>query len=189
MKAIIDCGAHQGSIIRYFQKHPSYGSDFQYYAFECNPVLVDKNYGPSVIAIRKAVWILDGQLKLYMNLNSKMDQGHSVYGDKITGHLDPEHPVTVECIDFSKWLKETFTADDYVVIKMNVEGAEYDVLEKCIADGTINLVNELFIRWHIAKLRSMDRSRHNQLVKDINDIDGLKVSTNYDIIRQRAKYD
>ena len=56
------------------------------------------------------------------------------------GHAKKLHfPETgkVEAIDFSKWVLENFTEEDFIILKMDIEGSEYKVLPKMIEDGTI----------------------------------------------------
>ena len=48
----------------------------------------------------------------------------------------------------SKWITENFDKDDYIILKMDVEGAEYKVLEKMINENTINYVNKLYVEFH-----------------------------------------
>jgi len=54
----------------------------------------------------------------------------------------------VEAIDFSKWVIENFTEEDFIVLKMDIEGSEYKVLPKMIEDGSIKFINNLIIEWH-----------------------------------------
>lgn len=182
MNAFIDCGAYKGKLIEQFRANARYGSAYKVYALECNPALSHVHF-PGTTEIRKAAWIFDGELEFFINTKVPRIQGNSVYRDKTTGHLDKEHPVKVPCFDFSKWLSETFTAEDYVVIKMNIEGAEYDVLEKCIVDGTISLINELHIQWHWMKIPGVSRERHDNLVRALNRVNGLNVYNGYGRIK------
>lgn len=166
-KCYVDCGAYKGKLIKQFLANKRYGSGFQVYALECSPHLSKIDYGKDVKVIRAAAWINDGFLKFYMNTKAPGIEGNSVYKDKITGNLDKNHPVTVPCIDFSAWLKRTFANDDLVIVKMNIEGAEYDVLEKCIADGTIRLIDELHVQWHVQKIPGIPSTRHDALVNTL----------------------
>lgn len=164
MNVFIDCGAFQGVMIKKFMKGPRYTPDFKLYAFECNPALAGTHYGAGVTVIKSAIWTYDGELSFYLNRKfPARTQGSSAFREKITGNLDSKHPVTVKCIDFSRWLKDNFTIDDEVIVKMNVEGAEYPVLEKCVETGTITLIRELHIQWHYEKI-GVDRSRHDALI-------------------------
>jgi len=58
----------------------------------------------------------------------------------------------VESIDFSFWLSWIVRPGDKVRLKMDIEGAEYEVLPKMLEDGTIQLVDELIIEWHDFKV-------------------------------------
>jgi len=52
------------------------------------------------------------------------------------------------CIDFSAWLKENVGVQDEVVLKINTEGAEYGILQRMFHDGTISLIDRLYVWWH-----------------------------------------
>ena len=67
---------------------------------------------------------------------------------KYAENLVYEEAILVECIDFSQWVKESFSKNDYIIMKMDIEGFEYKVLPKMIKDNTIQYVDELIIEWH-----------------------------------------
>tara|TARA_B100001113_G_scaffold67631_1_gene52159 strand:- start:664 stop:1362 length:699 start_codon:yes stop_codon:yes gene_type:complete len=54
----------------------------------------------------------------------------------------------VEAIDFSKWVLDNFKKEDFIILKMDIEGSEYKVLPKMISDGSIGYINTLIIEWH-----------------------------------------
>ena len=54
----------------------------------------------------------------------------------------------VECIDFSEFLKNNIEPESNVICKMDIEGAEYEVLGKLINDDTITIINSLYVEWH-----------------------------------------
>jgi FkbM family methyltransferase len=75
-------------------------------------------------------------------------------------------PVLVECIDFSKWIKDSFSKDDYIFVKMDVEGSEYKILPKMIEDNSIQYINSLVIEWHdwvMPEFKSETSKLSNQL--------------------------
>ena len=167
MNIFIDAGAYRGLYIKRFIASKYYKPDFNIFAFECNPVLSMLTYGLNVRVIKKAIWIYDGKIDFYISKkNPELVQGSSVYKSKITCNLDIENPLTVECIDFSNFLYDNIRENDNLIVKMNIEGAEYKVLEKCIEDGTINRIKKLFIQWHYNKIH-LDIKRHRQLVKQL----------------------
>jgi FkbM family methyltransferase len=56
--------------------------------------------------------------------------------------------IQIESIDLSQWVIDNFSKDDFIVLKMDIEGAEYEVLPKMIEDGSIEYINQAFIEWH-----------------------------------------
>ena len=41
-------------------------------------------------------------------------------------------------------------------MKLDIEGSEYNVLEKMISDGSINYINKLFVEWHDYQLENKE---------------------------------
>jgi FkbM family methyltransferase len=151
MNVFIDAGAHIGKAINKFKASAECFEGTTIHAFEANPNLPRK-YGEGVILHRKAVWIEDGKIPFYFNRKKPTDDGASVIKNKITGHLDVSNPVIVECIDFSKWIANTFTEKDRIILKMDIEGAEYPVLRKMLKDKTITLIAKLYLESHSRKV-------------------------------------
>lgn len=54
----------------------------------------------------------------------------------------------VECIDFSEFLKNNIEENSEVICKMDIEGAEFDVLGKLIDEEKSKLIDKLYIEWH-----------------------------------------
>ena len=51
-------------------------------------------------------------------------------------------------IDLSHWIKQNFSQNDYIVLKMDIEGAEYEILDHLMNDKGIEFVDELKIEFH-----------------------------------------
>ena len=56
--------------------------------------------------------------------------------------------IEVESIDLSKWIMNNFSKEDFIVLKMDIEGAEYRIIPKMFEDGSVNYINYAFIEWH-----------------------------------------
>lgn len=169
MNVYIDLGAYRGLYVRRFKKSSMFKSGCKIYAFECNPHLANIDYGSDVTRIQKAAWIYDGELDFYISKkNPSKVQGSSICREKRTGNLDKEHPLKISCIDFSKWIEHNFQKDDNIVLKINIEGAEYDILEKMIADGTIDYINTLFVQFHRERI-GMSIDKHNKLINALKE--------------------
>lgn len=122
------------------------------HTFEANPAYLSFYKGlKNHILHAKAVWIYDGEIDLY--LEKKLPdkeyfngQGSSLFSQK--QNVDSEKSIRVRCIDFSKWILNSFKKSDYIILKMNIEGAEYAVLTRMIRDGSIDYIDELYIDFH-----------------------------------------
>ena len=92
--------------------------------------------------------------------------------DKITFNPDQDlmykwhENVKVESVDLSQWIMDNFSKDDYIVIKMDIEGAEYKVLPKMIEDGSIEYINSAYIEWHDWFLPEY-KSKTSELMKSL----------------------
>lgn len=147
MIVYIECGTHNGNTLRRFLKSGRHVD--KVFSFECNPHFFDSwsdlEKMPNVQIIRKGVWTKEGTLDLFVGGPSFMG---STFLKKKSASIDYSKPVTVPTIDFSAWLKENVTKEDYVILRMNVEGAEYPILDKMIRDKTIELIDEAVIGFH-----------------------------------------
>ena len=135
-KIYIELGAHNGSSAKSFiDKNP----DFKSYLFE--PFVDCKTEG---IVKKVAASTYDGTCKFYLG---KTDVSGSTRSDKVK-HMSDEPPIEVPCINFSNWLRQNFSIEDYIVLNMDIEGAEYDVLPHLIQTNAIDYINELGVEWH-----------------------------------------
>ena len=144
-KVFLDCGAHKATSIKKFREEYPNSGDYEIISFECNPKFKSILENTDGITFHnKAVWIKDGIEKFYIGHGASSSLIHG----KTRGNLDFNNPIEVDCVDLSKWITENFDKDDYIILKMDVEGAEYKVLEKMIDEGTINYVDKLYVEFH-----------------------------------------
>ena len=167
-KLFIDCGAWTGNSIASFRERYSDSNEYDIVCFECHPNSVKKlkyNY-PKIQIYEKAVWINNDLIKMKIGSGKWVESSTIIQEKKVKRH-DPKQDVMVQCVDFSSWINKIIKDGDYVVCKMNIEGAEYTVLNKMILDGSINKINELWVEWHWHKMEGWNEERHLQLVKRI----------------------
>jgi hypothetical protein len=166
----IDLGSFYGSVINKFIASPLYSPGFEIHAFEVNPLLEARHfagYPRGVTLHREAAWTHDGEIELYLNKDRRPNvQGTSVFKEKRTGDLDPLHPARVPCLDFSRWLCANFDLDDNILVKSNIEGAEYPLFTQLMNDGAIAFIKRLFLRTHWNKI-DMPREVHDRFMEDI----------------------
>lgn len=176
----VDLGAYRGATIRRFIGSRLWRKGATVYAWECNPLLSGFNYGPGVIPVRAAAWVRGGTLPFYLSKTSPSRvQGSSVYRDKTTGNLDKDKPVEVSCIDFAAWLYDNTRATDQVIVKMNIEGAEYELLPHLIDTGAINRLDTLIVQWHWERI-GLRREDHNSIAARLESVRSLTVYSKYE---------
>lgn len=175
-RVFIDCGSNTCKVL---EERIALGIDDDYFAFEPQPELalkaddVQKRYPSLNIHFEpKAVWIRNERLEFF--LATKWGPNHRGGSTLMQGHtenaaeVDYHNPVNVQAFDFSQWLLRNFTDDDEIVVKMDIEGAEYPVIEKMIADRSIYLVGEMIVEFHWNMNQSIEKDRHEKLLKEIS---------------------
>lgn len=158
-KVYIDAGAKTGDTTTdFFYGKRDDKNDFEVYSFEMNPKLLDSlhmlNEGrhptlrplpanKSIHIRNEAVWIENGFLEMHSDTREKLTGASVMNSPYATGKK-----IRVPSIDMSEWILNTFDAGDYIVLKIDIEGAEYEVLRKMIVTGAMCRINELKFEWH-----------------------------------------
>lgn len=165
-KVFIDLGAYNGDTIALALKHIP--GITQVYGFE--PLegpykeMCERFQGRGYYLRRAAGDIEVGEAKVYVG---------SAYGDISSSlninnpNCDPERYEVISKIDFPEWLRGNFSgAGDrpYIILKMNIEGGEYAILDKLLSDKTIRLIDELYCDWHWYYI-GVSEAEHHQLVR------------------------
>jgi len=155
----IDLGAYNGDTVEQFINWGQLLGDLHeclVYGFEPNPNFKDS--WDDIIArqsqhvkhmefINKAAWIDDEGIELSIYENPT---GSSLMPDK--RDYEKGKLMRVETFDFSKWLR---TLDDKeIYIKFDIEGSEYPILKKMIADGTDRRPKLCMVEWHGTKMNA-----------------------------------
>ncbi|OEL15355.1 SNF2 domain-containing protein CLASSY 1 [Dichanthelium oligosanthes] len=155
----IDVGARSygSSIGSWFRKHyPKQNHTFQVYAIEADPAFhTEYAAKKGVTLLPYAAWVKNETLKFEINgdpgkeddakANGRgMGRIRPLAGKKMSGEVVRSVPA----FDFAEWLKQTVTEQDYVVMKMDVEGTEFDLIPRLFDTGAICLVDELFLECH-----------------------------------------
>lgn len=154
----IDCGYHKGNVTEMFKRKES--ESFEYFAFEANPHLFKRFCERHSFCKleNKAVWIEDSKVTFYIieiDKNPKKENfmaGASTLNKKKAEWNERVHKkqgeITVDSLDFSNFILKNFSKEDNIVVKMDIEGAEYEVLEKMIKDDSIDYLDELIVEFH-----------------------------------------
>ena len=167
-KIFIDLGANDGCSVELFHNHIDHSNEFEIHSFECNPYLAEvyKKRFPGLNIHNKGASTYDGKAKFYLG----DELGSSLRTDKTTGNINYNKPIIIEVVDISKFITENFNKDDYIILKMDIEGAEYDILPKMLNKGLFDgYIDELYGEWHYNKLLNVSREFHDQLISNLSD--------------------
>lgn len=169
-KIFLDIGAHKANSLKKFVKTYEDAHEYRIFCFEPNPKLnkyFEKYLSDYDVTVINAVaWIKDGETEFFEAQASPI--GSTLYKDKTTQRVS-KTPTKVPSIDISRWIQENLNEDDFIILKMNIEGAEYDIVEKMLKDDTLKWANELYISWHFQKIPSIGQKRHKNLMKKLKD--------------------
>ena len=161
-KVFIDAGAYTGQSVEHFKSHWSDWKEYEIYSFEPHPAHrphFDRfKSNPKFNFSGKALWVHDGVVDFYLDPGYG---GSTLMKEKKTGRMDTENPTRIPCIDTSAWIKDNFSKNDHIVLKMDTEGAEYETLNKLIEENTLEMVDELYIEFHNKKVR---KSKKDDLI-------------------------
>jgi FkbM family methyltransferase len=161
---IIDCGANVGDISILFAK-----SKAQVFAFEPDPIAFKvlenrtKSYS-NITCYQKAVSTTNGTTRMYFH-KERAQLNHEAYSvsSSIIGekeNIDTNNFVEIETIDLSEFIASM--KDMVALVKMDVEGAEIEILEKFIELETYKRIDLLLVETHEAKIPG-----HKQKIKQL----------------------
>lgn len=165
----IDLGANTGDTIAAHMA--SSVVDFCW-GFEPNPDLADQARrrfeGQPVEIIEMAAWVGEGVLPLYLGhpLSSTLLPGKVALEDYPEYAIGYEKSVEVRTFDTAQWLREHVFDDDHVIAKMDIEGAEYQVLRHLLDSGDISLIDELRCEFHVGRFPDFEEV-HQGLVQAV----------------------
>ncbi len=125
--------------------------------------------GCRVHYLAAAAWIEGGTIELGVGADSGLNATVMREKNEVGEWTDM---VTVPCVDFSEWLERlVYTGGSKpAAVKMDVEGVEYLLLEKMIADGTDRLMQPLLVEWHDHKLgdNGFYEQRRQQILESLS---------------------
>ena len=170
-KVFIDCGVREGDGIAAFLGDQTVGggayarclrprsdaAEFEFIGFESPDYkyLDDTRNRFSKInfvLIEKLVWTHDGAVAFDSDGESLdcrvLQVSRREEGDPWR-HPNPSAIVRdLPCVDLARCLQEEFADGDYLVLKLDIEGAEYEVLDRLVETDTLSRVRELYVEFH-----------------------------------------
>ena len=189
MKVFLDLGAFDGDSVELARSR--FGDIDKFYAFEplCRSFeRLERRFGEwdRAVLIRAAADTRDGEQELFLG-DQFGDLGGSLCPEKINCKEESERVLT---IDLARFIRETFSEEDEILLKIDIEGKEYDLLEHLIATGTIQRISRLYCEWHWNRV-AVPRARHDRLLRRLNKLGFYLTGVNsYDeFMRTRRRRD
>jgi len=119
---------------------------------------------------KQAAWIKNKKLKFLIGkkrngTNSRLQEVQKKL--KFNDKKMKSSPEEVQAIDFPTWLGEHLETRSYdlVFLKMDVEGAEYEILDKMLLGELFKKIDALFIEYHGTDNKKQQRKRNKQIIE------------------------
>lgn len=98
-----------------------------------------------------AAYMCEAHTSFYLDA----DASHNYWGSTMTGNAQSQK-VTVPTVNLIRLLYENTISADWVIVKMDIEGAEYDILP-CLAHATpAVLIDQLYVEQHYKHLQQSE---------------------------------
>jgi FkbM family methyltransferase len=155
----LDCGSNIGQGFNLFRKIFK-AENFDYELFEPNPnciqILKDiKSRLPNcnININQSAIGVSDGVALFYGLSESeggRQSQGASILKEHNSALYasNEEAAIRVITMDFIRFINDKSKKYDVIVIKMDIEGGEYELLEKMIETGSFKSIHSIFCEFH-----------------------------------------
>jgi FkbM family methyltransferase len=170
-KVFIDCGCREGDAIAAFlgdqavgwgayyrclSPHPDAG-EYEFIGFESPDykhleATRARFRGVHFSLIEKLAWVHDGVVAFDSDGESadcRLLQVSRLEHTEPWRHPNPQAVIRdLPCVDLSRFLLTEFDPADRIALKLDIEGAEYEVLRRLIDTGAVTLLSELYVEYH-----------------------------------------
>jgi len=151
-KVFIDGGARKGESVGLFlnNRPDLLGCDVCFYEPDTAHLpdleaVRDRNRQYNIAVKSECLWTTDGTSDFYRAVDRWGDAGSTLFREK-KEKLDRDNPLRVACVDAAA-VVESFKGR-HIVLKLDVEGAEYGIVRRLLDSGAIDHVSELLVEWH-----------------------------------------
>ncbi|MEI9910218.1 MAG: FkbM family methyltransferase [Bacteroidota bacterium] len=152
---VLDCGANVGHIAKLFSL-----TGATVIAFEPDPVAYQKllhrcRSRKNITCVRKGVWDKDAIIQLFSHEDSKGNEASFTVGSSIIAgkiNINTEKAQSIEVIDLVSYIQNSGKKID--LVKLDVEGAEIEILKKVIATDAYKLFDRMYVETHETKIPS-----------------------------------
>lgn len=165
---VVDLGANYGEFIKALAP-----TGCKIYAFEPHPVfyeIISNEYEETenVILSNNAMWIQNEKRKFYFKRSKESLNGGATLMEEKTNILNKNLNVEVQCLDICDFIDSVGYVD---ILKVDVEGAEYELLDRLYESGRHEKVGSIYFEDHERKMPSQRfRQLKQKVIKNYNSI-------------------
>lgn len=176
MNYFLDCGTHFFEGLKKLNDVYGFDNTWTIYSFESNPITYNesKKYLPNLstklIHLNKAISTLDGHITVHCDFDDGLGcgQGSNILSNPPKIDIEYDHGFTfktqtVECINFSRFIIQELINPELVIIKMDIEGEEFNVLPDLLSNKIFEKVDTLYIEFH--ERFFLDKLEHYTILK------------------------
>lgn len=157
----LDCGGNDGcSAVKFISANPR----FDALSFEPNPVLWPYYATVPSRLVHKGVAARAGRYAFTVDPVDG-DGSSIVAGKKIAAGIAPAdlRVIEIDCVSLEDVLAAVAGRYDRIVLKLDVEGAEYGILEALLASGAIDRIDRVYAEFHW-QMCGMPQAAHDDLL-------------------------
>jgi FkbM family methyltransferase len=165
-KFFFDCGTHLFQGFHQFREKIRIKKDWKVYCFESNPDVFEKSQseydlltsqGYDITHKNVAVSDTNGKVKVNRILHDGeyIHLGSNILDDPPTRDIKwnddfkyAKNSVEVDCVRLSDVIRDNCKKEDLVIVKLDIEGSEFKVLDDIIASETYKLIDKIYVEYH-----------------------------------------
>lgn len=185
----VDLGTNLGQGYFWFKKYFN-ASNISFELFEPNPNCIEKLkeiddiVSGKIILNPVGVGTEEGSFDFYGLDNSEGGE-YSPGGSIVQEHASSWYTakknkaIKVRVINFSSYLKSKSAQFDKIIVKMDIEGAEVELLEALLKEKTANHISILYVEFHsqyqLKEHSLLTKKRENKILEDLSNDTNISV--------------
>lgn len=185
MKYFLDCGSHHGEGLLTLIEKYNIDKDWTIFCFEPNTEsfnrLINNNLDLNITYLNKCVTDKNGFTLFHAETTTESYGGNDDVVASTCIDINDWNPKNnnnhgagefhnsyqVETVDFSEFIN-SLNDIEFLLVKLDIEGSEYNVLRHLINTDTIKKINDMYVEFHDWAMKSETPNTTNQLINDIN---------------------